>query len=80
MLVIATPDAFRARQMIETARILNPGIEIVVRTHSEEGASLLAKEKMARVFVGEHELAKGMIDHVLGRLKETVSAGRHPDA
>src|ERR1700751_5964194 len=33
MLVIAPPDTFNARQTIKTARDLNPGIEIVVRTH-----------------------------------------------
>ncbi|HTD28550.1 MAG TPA: cation:proton antiporter, partial [Xanthomonadaceae bacterium] len=40
ILVIATPDTFHVRQMIETARALNPSIETVVRTHSEEEARL----------------------------------------
>nr|MBP7284927.1 Kef family K(+) transporter [Leptospiraceae bacterium] len=35
-LVIATPDTFQVRQIIEIARTLNPNIETVVRTHSEE--------------------------------------------
>ena len=39
MLVIATPDAMNVRQMIETARTLNPAIETVVRTHNEEEAA-----------------------------------------
>jgi CPA2 family monovalent cation:H+ antiporter-2 len=68
MLVIAIPDAFQARQMIESARTLNPGIETVVRTHSEEEAELLRKENAGKVFMGEHELAVGMTRHVLERV------------
>jgi CPA2 family monovalent cation:H+ antiporter-2 len=68
MLVIATPDTFRARQMIEIARALNPGIETVVRSHSEEEAVLLKQEKAGEVFMGEHELALSMTRHVLGRM------------
>lgn len=68
MLVIATPDAFSARQMIDIARALNPGIETVVRTHSEEEAVLLQRENAGKVFMGEHELALGMTRHVLERV------------
>jgi monovalent cation:H+ antiporter-2, CPA2 family len=68
MLVIAIPDSFLARQMIETARALNPAVEIVVRTHSEEEAELLRNENAGRVFMGEHELADGMTRYVLERV------------
>jgi CPA2 family monovalent cation:H+ antiporter-2 len=65
MLVIAVPDTLRARRMIETARMLNPPIEIIVRTHNEEEAALLRKESGGMVFIGEHELALSMTRHVL---------------
>jgi CPA2 family monovalent cation:H+ antiporter-2 len=65
MLVIAVPDALRARRMIETARMLNPPIEIIVRTHNEEEAALLRKESGGTVLLGEHELALSMTRHVL---------------
>jgi len=74
VLVIATPDTFGVRQMIEIARTLNPHIETVVRTHSEEEADLLRKEKAGKVFMGEHELALGMSRHVLERLAERESS------
>ena len=67
MLVIATPDTFDVRQMIETARTLNPGIETAVRTHHEETADLLQKNAGEKVFFSEDELAKGMSRHVLER-------------
>ena len=67
ILVIATPDTLNVRKMIEVARTVNPRIETVVRTHSEEEAVLLEKEQAGKVFLGEHELATGMIQHVLER-------------
>jgi CPA2 family monovalent cation:H+ antiporter-2 len=68
MLVIAVPDAFRARRMIEMARTLNPRIETVVRVHSEEEVALLRKENADAVYMGEHELALSMTRHVLERV------------
>jgi CPA2 family monovalent cation:H+ antiporter-2 len=67
MLVIATPDTLDARRMVEIARTLNPRIETLVRTHSEEEAVLLEKENVGRVFMDEHELAAGMARHILER-------------
>jgi CPA2 family monovalent cation:H+ antiporter-2 len=68
MLIIAAPDAAGVQKMIETARALNPGIEIVVRTHSDEIAAMLASRNVEAVFMGEHELAKAMSQHVLARM------------
>ena len=68
MLVIATPDTFGVRKMTETARMLRPAIEIVVRTHSDEEAELLRSENIGMIFMGEHELAMGMTEHVLKRM------------
>jgi CPA2 family monovalent cation:H+ antiporter-2 len=68
MLVIAVPDTLRARRMIETARILNPPVGIIVRTHNDEEAALLRKESGGEVFIGEHELALSMLRHVLSSM------------
>jgi len=68
MLVIAIPDTFSARKMLEIARTLKPNIETVVRTHSDEEATLLRAEKAGEVFIGEHELALGMTRYVLERV------------
>jgi CPA2 family monovalent cation:H+ antiporter-2 len=74
MLVIATPDTFHVRAMIETAKALNPSIQCVVRTHSEEEARLLREETGGTVFVGERELARSMTEHVLNGLAEAPAA------
>ncbi|MDB5860190.1 MAG: rosB [Ramlibacter sp.] len=67
MLVIATPDTLGVRRMAANARLLNPGIEIVVRSHNEEEARRLEEEMTGKVFVGETELAHAMTRHVLER-------------
>ena len=74
MLIIATPDTVSVRRMAEVARTLNPGIEILVRTHNEEEATLLAKESVGTVFYGEHELASAMTRHMLERRGIAVNA------
>ena len=53
--------------MIETARTLNPAIEVVVRSHNEEEALRLQSEGAGQVFLGEAELAGAMARYVLGR-------------
>ena len=78
MLVVAVPEPLYVRAMVETARTLNPGIEIVLRTHSEDESELLRKENLGAVFYGEEELAKGMTSHVLGRfVPAEAAAGAH---
>ena len=67
LLVIATPNSVDDRKIISIARQINPAIETVVRTHNEEEAGLLRQEGTGVVFLGEEELARGMIRHVLER-------------
>ena len=73
---IDTPDTLYVRRLIEIARTVNPRIERVVRTHSEEEAVLLEQENAGKVFLGEHELAGSIIEHVLGRYADKERA-RH---
>ena len=65
MLVIAVPDTVGVRRMMEVARTLNPGIQIVVRSHSEQQAERLRDDGADQVFLGERELAQAMVRHVL---------------
>lgn len=73
MLVIAAPDPFRARKMIETARTLNPDVETLVRTYSDEEAEMFRKENAGRTFMGERELALSMARYVLERAGSDIN-------
>ena len=68
-LVIATPETVQVRAMVETARTLNPGIEVIVRSHNVEEAERLERDRAGKVFVGESELAKSMVGFVLSVVK-----------
>lgn len=74
MMVIALPDSFDARKMIEIAKLLNPKIQCVVRTHSDDEAELLRNERVGDVFMGEQELANSMSMHVLTQMRARVAA------
>lgn len=74
MLVIATPDLLDVRQMVDAARALNPRIEVVLRTHSEDESQLLRQSGIGTVFYGEEELAKGMTRYVLQRFSPPQAA------
>ncbi len=80
MLVIATPDPLGVRQMADTARALNPAIEIVLRTHGEDESRLLRQDGIGTVFHGEEELAKGMASHVLRRFAPPAAPAHGPAA
>ncbi len=74
MLVIATSDLIDLQKMTETARTLNPAIEIVLYTHSEAEMNMLHENNAGIVFFAEGELAKGMTTHILKRYDGSRSA------
>jgi len=80
MLVVATADPIDVRQMVDTARALNPDIEIVLRAHSDDELQLLRKEGIGTVFHGEEELARGMTGHILQRFEPQAATGSAPAA
>lgn len=67
MLVIATPDTIDVRNMVNTAKTLQPAIQIVIRTHNEDEAKLLKTESIGKVFYGEEELANGMCKFIVSQ-------------
>jgi CPA2 family monovalent cation:H+ antiporter-2 len=68
LLVIALPDSYQARRVLELARQANPAIEAVVRTHSDAEFDYLTRNGAAYVVMGEREVARAMVDYVLRRL------------
>ena len=65
LLIVATPDSFRARRVLELAREARPGIPGVVRTHSDGELDALRGDPANHVVMGERELARTMLMHVL---------------
>jgi CPA2 family monovalent cation:H+ antiporter-2 len=65
LLVVATPDTVKLRTIVEISRTLNPRIEILLRTHSDEEAAMWRSENVGEVFMGEHELVLAMARSVV---------------
>jgi CPA2 family monovalent cation:H+ antiporter-2 len=68
LLVVATPDPFQARQVVELARQANAHIDIVVRTHTSAEQAYFEQLGVGRVVMGEHELALGMAHYAVTSL------------
>jgi CPA2 family monovalent cation:H+ antiporter-2 len=66
--VIALPDAFQTRRVVELARAANPKIAIVARAHSDEEASYLEKLGVGMVVMDEREIALSMSDYALRQM------------
>ena len=65
LVVIASPDGFYARRVLELSRKVNPAIASIVRTHSGEEREFLLSQGVERVLMGEHELAVAMTSYTL---------------
>jgi monovalent cation:H+ antiporter-2, CPA2 family len=68
LLVIATPDGFHARRVLELARTRNPNVAVVVRTHSATELAYLVRQGVDRAVMGELELALEMTNYALRSL------------
>lgn len=85
LLVVALPGVVEARAVLAQARLSNPAIHTIIRTHSDDEAALLeADEGVGLVMMGEREVALGMAEYALERLGvapeaalATVGALRH---
>jgi CPA2 family monovalent cation:H+ antiporter-2 len=63
LLVVASPDHYAARRVLELARKKNPHVDTVVRTHSDQELEHFEKQGVGRVMMGERELALAMADY-----------------
>ncbi len=68
LLVIAIPDGFEARRVLELARAAHPSLDIVVRAHSEPELERLQALGVGLAVMGERELARAMLEYALRSL------------
>lgn len=65
LVVVAAPDAYQARVILALARRLNPDVQVVARTHSDEERAFLESHGAARALVSERERAVSLARHAL---------------
>jgi len=73
-LILAIPDGFEASGVLRKARQMNPGIEIIARAHSDAEVEHLRQGGANFIIMGEREVARGMLAHVLDRSEADLAA------
>ncbi|HEY8340960.1 MAG TPA: YbaL family putative K(+) efflux transporter [Egibacteraceae bacterium] len=66
LLIVSAEDTFEARRIVEHARAVNPAIDMVVRTHSDEERARLERMGVGRAVVAERELALAIVRYAFG--------------
>ena len=72
-LIVAIPNAFEAGEIVEQARTVNRTLEIVARAHSDAEVEYLRGLGADFIIMGEREIARGMIEHLLGAPADQVA-------
>jgi CPA2 family monovalent cation:H+ antiporter-2 len=68
-LIVAIPNAFEAGQIVEQAHRANSALAVMARAHSEQEVAHLTALGANIAILGEHELARGILDRAVGPLK-----------
>ncbi len=71
-LILAIPNAFEAGQVVLRARAANPGISVIARAHSDAEVEHLKGLGADTVIMGEREIARGIVEEVLGHNPEAT--------
>jgi CPA2 family monovalent cation:H+ antiporter-2 len=61
-LYVTIPEPFEAGQVVEQARAINPGLEILARAHSDAATEHLTRLGATRTIMGEREIALRMLE------------------
>jgi CPA2 family monovalent cation:H+ antiporter-2 len=65
-LILAIPNAFEAGQIVLRARAANPAIDVIARAHSDAEVEHLTGLGANTVIMGEREIARGIVEQVIG--------------
>lgn len=63
-LIVAIPNAYEARQIVETARELKKNIKVLVRAHNDEELEYFKQQNVDLAVAGTQEIARRMIDYL----------------
>ncbi|MFC5355553.1 YbaL family putative K(+) efflux transporter [Azospirillum himalayense] len=76
LIVVATPQGYQTRRVLDLARRINPSIDTAVRTHSEAEVAHLERQGVGLAIMGERELAFGLMDYALRSLGSSGDRAR----
>ncbi len=61
-IIVAVPNPYEARRIVEAARILKPGIKVLVRAHNDEEMHYFATQNVDLAVMGPREVGRRMVE------------------
>lgn len=62
--IVAVPNPFDARRIVETAREANPGIKVLVRAHNDEEMEYFEEQGVDLAVMGPREVGRCMVQYL----------------
>ena len=69
LLVISPMDILDIHKIVDTAKLLNPQIQVLVCAESNEEAEIIRAEALGEVYYAKEEMARNMTDHILNQIQ-----------
>ena len=63
-LIVAVPDPFEARRIVETARGLKPSLRVLARAHNDEEIEYFNKQNVDLAVTGSREIGNRMVQYL----------------
>ncbi len=63
-IVVAVPDSFEGRRIVDAARSVKPNIRIIVRAHNDEEIHYFQEQKVDFVTTGPREMGRAIIHYL----------------
>lgn len=75
-IVVAVPDPFEGRRIVETARAVKPNIRVVVRAYNEEEMQFFQSQNVDFVTTGPREMGRAIVHYLEGMRSGIVPLNR----
>lgn len=69
LLVISPMDILDIHKIIDTAKLLNPHIQVLVCAETKAEAEVIRAEGLGEVYYAKEEMARNMTDHILNQIQ-----------
>lgn len=63
-IIVAVPNPYEARRIVEAARLVQPAIKVLVRAHNDDEMDYFAQQKVDLSVMGPREVGRRMVEFV----------------
>ncbi|AOA59431.1 cation:proton antiporter [Acinetobacter larvae] len=76
LLILSPMDLIDIHKIVDTAKLLNPKIEVLVCAESKQEAELIRQDDVGKVYYAKEEMAHNMSDYILNQIE--LAHHQHP--